>query len=75
MPTKATEPTTSPATDLSATAESATSDKLRVLGAAMVVILLGELPPGDGQRLLASTARLGFRLDGPARPRACWVFT
>ena len=43
MPTKPTESTTSPATDLTATAESDTSDKLRLLGAAMVVILLGEL--------------------------------
>ena len=43
MPTKPNEPTTSPAIDPVATAESNTSEKLRLLGAAMVVILLGEL--------------------------------
>src|SRR5664280_1374148 len=43
MPTKPNVPATAPAIDLVATAESSTSDKLRLLGAAMVVILLGEL--------------------------------
>ena len=43
MPTKPTEPMTPPAADLAATAELSTSTRLRMLGAAMVVILLGEL--------------------------------
>jgi hypothetical protein len=44
MPTKPTEPTISPATDSAATPESsAPAHQLRPLGAAMVVILLGEL--------------------------------
>jgi len=43
MPTKPAKPTASPSVDLAATAESSTSTGLRMLGAAMVVILLGEL--------------------------------
>jgi hypothetical protein len=43
MPTKPTQPTTPPAIDLAATAEPNPSAGLRPLGAAMVVILLGEL--------------------------------
>ena len=43
MPTKPPEPMTPPAADQAATARSSTSTRLRSLGAAMVVILLGEL--------------------------------
>ena len=48
MPTK---PTTPPAVDLAATAESSTSIGLRSLGAAMVMILLGELLLGMANAL------------------------
>ena len=48
MPTT---PTTPPSVDLAATAESSTSTGLRSLGAAMVIILLGELLLGMANAL------------------------